>query len=376
MAITVTHAKVATILDDGTSEVGSNEWNAEHVVTGSTGDLMEVVNGGGVSTPFTIYVNGATGSESNSGLASTSALATIQQGVNRALYFAPRQETLHTDHSPNIIIQVSSGTYDEHVSIGGSQIGTLSINGAGYDTSGTHTLLTNGGFLAYDGAKVWVDNLAIDSNSFNPSLQAGYNAFIGAPQVEVHRTAFGIRFIGGSGFDTLLYAYQGGVVNIVNNSVPVEVVGPINRFARVQNKGRINISGTITLSTGVTITDAWAVGDTDGQIVSNTTWSGTATGKRFELYSGASIYPSTLSLTHFPGDAVGTGEGHARYGNTVYGLRPASHTFAELSTAPVAGQMALVSDSNTVTWGATIAGGSTSNVLAYFNGTNWTVAGV
>ncbi len=34
MAITVTHAKVVTTPDDGTSEVGSDEWNAGHVISG------------------------------------------------------------------------------------------------------------------------------------------------------------------------------------------------------------------------------------------------------------------------------------------------------------------------------------------------------
>lgn len=34
-----------------------------------------------------------------------------------------------------------------------------------------------------------------------------------------------------------------------------------------------------------------------------------------------------------------------------------------------------VTDSSTVTWGATITGGSSSHVLAYCDGTNWTVAG-
>ena len=39
------------------------------------------------------------------------------------------------------------------------------------------------------------------------------------------------------------------------------------------------------------------------------------------------------------------------------------------------GMMRGVNDSNTITWGATIAGGSTNHVLAFCNGTNWTVAG-
>lgn len=50
-------------------------------------------------------------------------------------------------------------------------------------------------------------------------------------------------------------------------------------------------------------------------------------------------------------------------------------TVANLPASPVAGMVAYVTDSNTVTWGATIAGLSSNKVLAFYNGTNWTVAG-
>lgn len=49
--------------------------------------------------------------------------------------------------------------------------------------------------------------------------------------------------------------------------------------------------------------------------------------------------------------------------------------FASLPATPVAGMVAYVTDSNTATWGATIAGSSNNKVLAWYNGTNWTVAG-
>lgn len=50
-------------------------------------------------------------------------------------------------------------------------------------------------------------------------------------------------------------------------------------------------------------------------------------------------------------------------------------TFANLPASPVAGMMATVTDSSTATWGATIAGGGANVVLAFYNGTAWTVAG-
>lgn len=50
--------------------------------------------------------------------------------------------------------------------------------------------------------------------------------------------------------------------------------------------------------------------------------------------------------------------------------------FASLPASPVVGMYETVTDSPTVTWGANITvGGSTNKVLAFYNGTNWTVAG-
>ena len=56
---------------------------------------------------------------------------------------------------------------------------------------------------------------------------------------------------------------------------------------------------------------------------------------------------------------------------------PAPNTFSTLPTcnSGTEGWLYPVTDSNTVTWGATIAGSSTNHVLAYCDASNWTVAG-
>lgn len=65
-----------------------------------------------------------------------------------------------------------------------------------------------------------------------------------------------------------------------------------------------------------------------------------------------------------------SGDGHLAAAS----VRGNEVAFASLPTG-VVGMMAGVSDSTTATWGATITGGGANHVLAYFNGTNWTVAG-
>jgi hypothetical protein len=49
-------------------------------------------------------------------------------------------------------------------------------------------------------------------------------------------------------------------------------------------------------------------------------------------------------------------------------------TYANRPTA-AAGAVAYITDSNTATWGATVAGGGANAVLAWYNGANWTVMG-
>ena len=48
--------------------------------------------------------------------------------------------------------------------------------------------------------------------------------------------------------------------------------------------------------------------------------------------------------------------------------------FGSLPTDPRIGMMRVVTDSNTATWGATVATGGAFTVLAFYNGTVWTVA--
>lgn len=46
--------------------------------------------------------------------------------------------------------------------------------------------------------------------------------------------------------------------------------------------------------------------------------------------------------------------------------------FVDLPDA-MSGQLACISDSTVNTWGAVVAGGGTYTVLAFYNGTSWTV---
>jgi hypothetical protein len=58
----------------------------------------------------------------------------------------------------------------------------------------------------------------------------------------------------------------------------------------------------------------------------------------------------------------------------IRGLYFGGVAFASVPTA-AAGAVTYITDSNTATWGATVAGGGANKVLAWYNGTNWTVIG-
>ena len=62
----------------------------------------------------------------------------------------------------------------------------------------------------------------------------------------------------------------------------------------------------------------------------------------------------------------GTGVNSVQIGTNVFSALPTCNSTTEGTTAPV-------TDSSTVTWGATITGGSTNHVLAYCDGSAWTV---
>lgn len=56
-------------------------------------------------------------------------------------------------------------------------------------------------------------------------------------------------------------------------------------------------------------------------------------------------------------------------------LQVATYAFAGLPASPTVGMMVYISNSATNTWGAAITTTGSDKVLAWFNGTNWTVVG-
>lgn len=90
-------------------------------------------------------------------------------------------------------------------------------------------------------------------------------------------------------------------------------------------------------------------------------------------FTGATITTAAFKSPGFIVDGSGNTTANALTLTTVAKLLPL--TFATLPGFPAVGQIAYISDCNTVTWGATAAGSSTNKVLVWYNGSNWTVFG-
>jgi hypothetical protein len=94
---------------------------------------------------------------------------------------------------------------------------------------------------------------------------------------------------------------------------------------------------------------------------------------------GAAVLATLKGIAQTVGQLVAAIQSSFPISGTIAGTgRLLPTVFASLPAASAAneGSIACVTDSTTVTWGATITGGGTHVVLAFSDGTHWTVAGI
>lgn len=107
----------------------------------------------------------------------------------------------------------------------------------------------------------------------------------------------------------------------------------------------------------------------------STNWSGSDHSANiiFRTTPGASTTIAT-AMEVFASGGVGLGASPADPGTGVFLLK--KQTFSSLTGcgSTIEGAMASVTDSTTATWGATITGSGTNHVMAYCDGTSWTVS--
>lgn len=124
----------------------------------------------------------------------------------------------------------------------------------------------------------------------------------------------------------------------------------------------LSITGALTASSTITANDYVSTGNGGGIFIASNAvqFRRNSSTADAEIYSNSAVKIKVADLR-----SVFVAGHAANLAPTAFASLPAGSE----------GDLACVTDSNTATWGATIAGGGANNVLAFFNGTNWTVAG-
>ena len=363
-----------TITATGLNFAGTaNTWTNTNTFTGTVNLPLSVarIRGGGAQ----LYVNGVTGNDSNNGSIGTP-FKTIGACTT---YFQNNYDVV------SVNINVAAGTYNEQVQVENLNRGYLMdivYTGAG---SSTTTIVAPSGLDCF----FLKDYGVADIQGFTLTGASGAAYAISVGQFAIcdlgSDIVFGSNFLGAhmsvtqnaslnilnnytitGGSDIHIYVSTGGLVSI-NNSVTVTIPSAVNfstAYLYTSKGGKINIgSGYNAAGAGV---------------------AGTTGTKFVETQGSGGIFSGGTDLNSFlPGNVNGTYAYQTSWdvpSQVAAIVNPLitfpNATFATLPAAPTIGMVYVVVDSTTATWGATIAGGGGSKVLAWYNGANhWTVIG-
>src|SRR5271166_3313846 len=136
------------------------------------------------------------------------------------------------------------------------------------------------------------------------------------------------------------------------------------------------VAGTPTLL-GTTYSGTVSIRDTIGITVNGTSLTALLNGTVVATATDSAFssgYPGIVSAGT-PGGIVNFTGGDLQYTSTqLITVSKGAYSILATCNSSTEGGMAAVTNSNTNTWGATVASGGTDHVLAYCDGSNWTVA--
>lgn len=378
MTISLKHAFASPVADQGGSDiVGPDEWNAEHTLTVAADRVL--------------------GRRSTSGAVQE---LTGDQIVAMAATLAPTTP-IGTGLALNIS-QIGSGTVSgTDPTITGYAYNHIYIPASGIDTSGiTSNKVANGlvvDIYANNGSKgnvqgIWGSAVVAAGATVDTSQSWGYAGVVGLAKSSTN--------LGGTGGTPSGALFGGNFVAISDTTnlygcvgIEIDIQTTSNTSGLARKLGLSVVDFSPSTAQGSVYDAALAIGASGGAvgwkygllfspnnggapmnangILIGTLGSATTT-------SGVDIssYAFTGSAFKSPGFNVnGSGDTTANSLTltTVAKLLPL--TFITLPGSPAVGQIAYISDCNTVTWGANAAGSSTNKVLVWYNGSNWTVIG-
>jgi hypothetical protein len=283
--VTVTHSTVVVTPDDGTKEVGTDEWNAEHVVTG----VRELL-----TADRTYYVR-TDGSDSNTGLVNNAggAFLTLQKAMDVIA------GTLDMG-GQTVTVQVGAGTYTGamlgKVCVG--QAGTSSLLFLGDATTPSNVVIDRASGYCF-GALAPGVGFRVQGFDLNTADDVGlYTDFQGV--IEFLDVIFG-----DCGF-AHTYAAHGSTVSLQGE---YEIDGDAYAHFYIDGGGHavgfFGSAQTMTV-TGTPAFTVFAYVFATGTVeLLNVTFSGSATGQRYQVELNAVVNTLGGGANYFPGDVAG-----------------------------------------------------------------------
>lgn len=239
------------------------------------------------------------GSDSNPGLANTSGGAKLTlQGALNAVATLDRSNY-------NVVVQVADGTYSGAISVTAPFLGSGSVTVQGNSGAPTNVLLNVSGsdsITAAGGAVLNLKDFELRSASGFYSLLAKENGVIRHSNL-----------VFGSGGFAQLRAETGGIIDALSNYA---IVGGAERHVYAALTGIVRCNNrTITLTGTPGFSQSFAGAITGGMIaMAGNTFSGSATGKRYDASLNGVINSGGAGPTGLPGDATGTAATGGQYG--------------------------------------------------------------
>jgi len=249
-----------------------------------------------LTSNITYYVRGD-GSDANDGLEDTAlgAFLTIQHAVDVAMTW--------DRNGYDITIQVRDGTFDECVSVKGPVVGIGKLSILGNSTTPNNVLIdapSGAGAIVVDNCDLYVKYMKIQAVNGAPGdnygAQAKNKAFLSLDKVSF-----------GACLTAHVQASNYGRVSISGNGYTIS--GSAWNHYWCVNHGTIeNNGGTITLSGTPAFYTAFINVTTLSSMTfwSTPTWSGSATGKRYDANKNSVLNTNGQATTWLPGNSAGS----------------------------------------------------------------------
>lgn len=240
----------------------------------------------------TYYVS-TTGNDSNDGLTVSTPLLNIQTAIDLIA------NTLYVPSSRTVTIQLADGTY----TVNTSQVLRATAGGGSFIISGNAgnaaavvcTISVNGGvFLASDNAGLWnIRNLTLQSSASGSGLVAERGSSMSFQNL-----------IFGTGMSSHLVPATNAAIRATGNYT---ISGGGTQHANSVVGGTLDVTNrTITLTGTPAFTYFCNCGYAATANFAGCTFSGAATGSRYQIFANGVVITGGAGATFLPGNAVGT----------------------------------------------------------------------